>query len=287
MGHRDTDSEYKRYVVSQHARVQGLMISIIWWHAFPGSLDTSCVGLVSSSGNAMLIEQELDAERKAASAKTKRRQAVVTGVCLTLGLISFAVMCLAGYIYRRRCQHRLSAQFIEVKPVIDPPYSSSQSDGERVIAHSEAKNVYGTVISSPAITTDKSGETIPLPKQVFLLSPPPLPRTIKSPHFVTLTYQPQSDIQQSASRANAHSTRFTTFPVSPFRLNDQRAPSDMQHSAPLIEAYRWRDRQHRKVHPHADGGMYDGVDNVNIHPSSLPPPPYIDNRTGRQIPLEN
>jgi hypothetical protein len=210
----------------------------------------------------------------------ERRRTVVTVISVTFVLLSLTVMSLAGFIYWRRRKHRFSAQFIEVKPVIYPPNSSSQSDGEWIAFHSEVpSNIYGTVISSPAITTDTPGETISFPIQPFLFPTFPPPQTIKSSHSATLTYQPKSGIQRSASQANV--AGFNTFPVSPLRLRDERTPSDVQSLSLVADTNRRQDRQNCKVYPSrnpsTDGEMYNGINSVNVRPSSLPPPPYVYN----------
>lgn len=86
-----------------------------------GSSDTTCTGLVSSSGNSTIIKQADDAANAIASASTRKRS-IIIGVSVTLASLALIGLCIAAFFWirtRRQLKRAEEAvftphQFIEV-----------------------------------------------------------------------------------------------------------------------------------------------------------------------------
>jgi len=165
-----------------------------------GSADVSCVGLVSSSGNATQLQQQDEAAAAAASAK--HRTAIIAGVCVTFGILLLLGLGLFICLRRRKARPVASAR--------EPPDLSVSPFGD-MLARSEGRvlSINSWVVDPETPRSTKFGGTT----QTQLDSADPSEST---------TSQPTSS--ESSSRPG-----FVTFPVRRAKSLDanlQKVPSD-------------------------------------------------------------
>lgn len=97
---------------------------------FLGSADVSCVGLVSSSGNATQLQQQDEAAAAAAASAKHKRTAIIAGVCVTFGIL--LLLGVGLFICLRRRKARLVASARE-------PLDLSVNPFEDMLARSEGR----------------------------------------------------------------------------------------------------------------------------------------------------
>lgn len=89
-----------------------------------GSSDVSCTGLVSSSGNSTLINQQLKAAKDAEDAKAKKKLRIIIGTTVPLGLLLIAALGGLGFFLyrkRKRLQQEQVAEVFLTEPKPDVP----------------------------------------------------------------------------------------------------------------------------------------------------------------------
>lgn len=76
----------------------------------PGSADTSCVGLVSSSTNTPLLPQV------GSSSSDKKNRAITIALSVTFGFLAISGIAIAGYMYLRKRRLRKQALLANITP---------------------------------------------------------------------------------------------------------------------------------------------------------------------------
>ncbi|KAH9475368.1 hypothetical protein JR316_0012479 [Psilocybe cubensis] len=133
----------------------------------PPVTDSSCIGLVSSSGNNTIIQQQLDAENATLQA-AKRKRTTVVGVVVTLLLL--LVIGIAGLIFwrLRRRQKEEQAELAEAKAIqfVDAPKEVTMLSINNYLAQDQNQNQN----QSRSQTNQNRGQTTPASRKAAIMA---------------------------------------------------------------------------------------------------------------------
>lgn len=231
----------------------------------PAVTDNSCPGLVSSSGNATLIQQEIDAANTSIQAAKQRRTTVVAVVVTMLLLL---VIGIAGLIFFRlwRRQKEDQAELAEAKPthfVVTQKEEQSQTNQNRTRAQPASRKA--AIMAEPG-NIQTSWSRTRRDKSSSLQGSPDSTTGLLASVAGGLDRAGSATVVGSRSPSRGSNSGFARFPTTSIRQ-----------SAKLLESNVLTTRSPESEHPesglpgtevfqHQDGG----VARVSL------PPPYAD-----------
>ncbi|KAH9475367.1 hypothetical protein JR316_0012478 [Psilocybe cubensis] len=129
--------------------------------------DTSCPGLVSSSGISSLIQQQLDAENRGLHA-AKPKQTTIVGVVVTLLLLLVIGIAGLAFWHRRRRQKEEQAELAEAKATqfVDPPPEVKMLSINNYLAQEQKRNPN----QSRGQTNRNRGQPTPASRKALVLA---------------------------------------------------------------------------------------------------------------------
>lgn len=214
-----------------------------------GSSNVDCIGLVSSSGNATVLDnQDKAAAAALAAAASRKRSSIIAGVVVSILVVLALVSAWYFFLFRRRVLQgdAEKGQDLSVNPFSTPPPSATTSSPGQVLSIT-------SFISSPPSSPKSTRHSLNAPSpqsQTDLSSPisrPSSGRTSRSkPSFVAF---PRASTRTSAKAAEAAAS-----PPSPHSPVSPSSPS-AQAEGPSAEY----------VYQHRDGGRVREL-----------PPPYMN-----------
>jgi hypothetical protein len=171
-----------------------------------GSADVSCVGLVSSSGNSTLIQQQENAAN-AASQSTKRHRSAIIAVAVILVLLVLMGLGAATFFHRRKREREAQAELAQALPTqYVEPESKMLSSSNRLVSKKAALALQEAQNSNaaPGVSPSSSSQTLP---------------TAPVPYFhagsATATLTNPSNAQRPGSRVS--NSGFVNFPATSIR----------------------------------------------------------------------